>query len=379
MAILFHDGLDHYGSATGTTWATNGGFMAAGYKAPSYSIPLATTYAKITAAQSGSAISLGASLNSSPTIGYTWIKRDIPTWEGKIVAGYAFKLNAVPASLLRIFEFAPGVDVVIEPDLYVRACGLKTKYQLETGVWYFLEVQMDSAGLCKVWMANNKVAEFNFGKPVEVTFMHIMAAVPNGVAVQNNILYVDDIYVLDGSGELNTSRLGRSNTVMRLPTATQVAGFTPNTGTNHAAVDDTTPDGDSTFVSTNVENAKDLYTNLAGTLTTQKKIHALSVILTARKEEPDPVYLKAVVKSGDVEAVSEQFDFKASVYSTVQQIFETDPATLAPWEKAAALSAAWGQIFVSNPDDFFPTVTGAPESGTVLVADGDGLTIYDEE
>jgi hypothetical protein len=337
-----------------------GGFVSAGYEVPSIAINVGTNYAKVSSALSGASASHGLALTSSLT-DQTWVKRLINSWVSRIVVGFALKLTVVPNATLglQVFEIAPNRAIVILPDLYVQAFGVKTNFQVEVGVWYFIEVRFDALGKLGLWIANNKVAEFDIDPATQIQYMHIMAKALGTAGAQSAILHVDDLYILDGSGTVHTDRLGRTNSILRIPTANVESGFTSYSGTvpNYDAINETYSLGDSDYVYANTA-VQDLYST-ATLLNTQKEIKAVSIITTSRKEEPDPLTVAPILKSGATQVDGTGYNLRASVYTTNSQTFEVDPATSQIWTKAAVEAVQWGQkIIVGTPQDF-PTVTGS--------------------
>lgn len=341
MAVLFHDGLDHYGAGNiPNSLAQVGGFVASGYSIPTQTISLQETYARYTAARTGSPLSCGASLNSSNVANQIWIQRAVPTWATRLVFGFAFRVNAAPTTETQILELNSTLQLMIQADLKVKVFGATANYTVELGVYYFGEIQIDTAGNATLWISNTQVATAT-GRNATVTSWHLMAK--NTSAVQANLINVDDIYVLDGSGTQNTSRLGRTNSVIRIPTATVEAGFSVSSGAalNHTYVNKISPLGDSSYVKSN-KAVRDLYGNNAAMLTA-KPIRAISIITSARREDVDDFRIIPVVKSGSATKEGAEYTLTQYNYTGNSQVFETDPATNALWLSAGLLAASWGQ------------------------------------
>lgn len=341
MAVLFHDGLDHYGTGNiANSLAQAGGFVASGYSIPTQTISLQTTFARYTVGRTGAAQSCGASLSTSNAANQIWIQRAVPAWSTRLVFGFAFKVNSVPGSETQILDLNTGLQLFVLPDLTVRMYGAVQDYKLEIGVYYFAEVLIAADGTSELWISNTKVAARS-GVLATVTMLHVMAK--NTTAAQSNWLNVDDFYLLDGSGTTNTSRLGRTNSVLRIPTATVEAGFSVSSGTNpnHTYVAAVSPLGDSSYVKAN-KDLQDLYRNAAALLST-RQIKAVSIITSSRREDGEDQKVYPVMKSGTVAKDGLPYSQTQYNYTGNFQVFETDPATNARWLSAAVSAASWGQ------------------------------------
>lgn len=72
---------------------------------------------------------------------------------------------------------------------------------------------------------------------------------------------IDDLYVCDTLGGLHDDFLGAVKVEISRPTAAgNSTQWTPNTGANWAAVDDATPDDDTTYITSSTANNTDLFT-----------------------------------------------------------------------------------------------------------------------
>lgn len=341
MAVLFHDGLDQYGTGNvSNSLAQVGGFVASGYTIPTQTISLQTSYARYSAARTGAAQSCGASLSTSNAANQIWIQRAVPAWATRLVFGFAFKINAAPSSETQILELNSGLQLFVLPDLTVRIYGAVQEYKLELGVYYFGELQISADGSSELWVSNTKVTARS-GVLATVTQFHVMAK--NTTAAQGNWINVDDFYLLDGSGTTNTSRLGRTNSVLRIPTATVEAGFSVSSGSNanHTYVASVSPLGDSSYVKAN-KDLQDLYRN-ATAISSAREIKAVSVITSSRREDGDDQKVYPVMKSGTVAKDGLPYSQTQYNYTGNFQVFETDPATNARWLRAAVSAASWGQ------------------------------------
>lgn len=353
MAILFHDGFDHYTSAN-TTWGVSGGqFVSAGYAlTTAYSITVSSVAARISAAVSGAAASNGVSFTSeSISLAKTFLRRSVKGWASKIIMGFAARLNAIPAHAngLHIFKLGQDIDLVLRKDLNVQICGKNTKYQIEVGVWYFYEIQYDTAtGNVTLWVSNNKAIEFplTLSAPIEEFHLHASHEDTTTVSNQTDIVFMDDLYVVDGSGQ-TTNRLGKSNSVLRTPTVNVATSFVayPVGKTNYGSVTEIYSNGDTDYVRSDVEGAVDVYSN-PNSFNVPQDIKAVSIVLSARKEEQDSLGVSEIMRVNGTDYVGQINALRSSVYSTAFGVFELNPNTGQPWAKSEVIASAWGQKLV---------------------------------
>lgn len=341
MAILFHDGFDHYGAGNiANSLAQVGGFVASGYSIPTQTISLQESYARYTTARTGAPLSCGAMLPTSAVANAIWIQRAVPqTWATRLVFGFALRFSTTIPYEVQVLELNADLQITILPDLTVKVFGQPTLYKLEPNIYYFLEIQIDKAGKATLWVSNTQVATAT-GKNATVTAWHLMAKC---ASAYSNLVSVDDVYLLDGSGTQNTSRLGRTNSVIRVPTATVEAGFSVSSGSalNHTYVNKISPLGDSSYVKSN-KAVRDLYSNNTPMLGT-KPIFAVSVIVSARREDGDDFKVIPIVKSGSTVKDGAEYGLTQYNYTGISHVYETDPATNARWLAAGLLAANWGQ------------------------------------
>ena len=151
-----------------------------------------------------------------------------------------------------------------------------------------------------------------------------------------SVLSFDDWYICDTTGSINNTFLATTTNNIRIfDVAPNAAGdstqFTPNTGTNFAAA--ASWDDDTTYVADSTVGHRDLY-NLADTPSGAANIAGVMVSYRARKDDATARSLALGLKSGGT-----IFDQTAvgltNAYVTTNQMFESDPATSAPWTKTA--------------------------------------------
>lgn len=348
MSLLQHDGFDNYGTTTlnGVGTVANIQWLSRGYVQPTGACSCSTAYGK----NSGS---LGVGLNAATT-DQVWIKRPIKpesffstgvayTPTVRVVKGFAARFVLQPTGNL-VFARIAGVNVSVGSDWYIYVDGVNTNYQIELNIWNFVELVVDIANnKFELWMSEVKILEKAI-TGYTLDFWEIRSHFTSG-GNTSIYLHVDDHYLLDGVGSYNNQRIGKCTTLTRYPTADYSVQMTPLSGTtNFPQVNQATPDGDSSYVSSATPNATDLYTNVSAIPTIDDAaIRAISIAPSVRMLEPDSLSVTAVINVGGTEAVGYRMKLKAASYTSAAHIFEVSPATSLPWTPTEAQNVRFGQ------------------------------------
>lgn len=144
-------------------------------------------------------------------------------------------------------------------------------------------------------------------------------------------IFLDDIYVCDTTGTANNTFLGDIRVETLWPTSDGAhTQWTPDAGVTHyTEVDDTTPDGDTTFVSDTTVGDRDSYgfgdlAELTGTIFgVQRNIYA-------RKDNTATKQICGVTRPGTTDHDGATVTL-ASSYGYFSEILETNPDTAAAW------------------------------------------------
>jgi hypothetical protein len=165
--------------------------------------------------------------------------------------------------------------------------------------------------------------------------------------------YLDDVYVLDGSGTINNDYLGDTIVETINPSSDgDSSTWTPSSGTNHSALVDeaqamTDTLAETDYITGDATGEKDLfqYENLAspgvGDATT---IHGVQVTNYCYLIEAQPADLKIVAKQNGTEGTvtrTIRHDDSAEIHSQ-QTIFETNPDTALLWTAGEVDTAQFG-------------------------------------
>lgn len=354
MALLQHDGFDHYGttSLSTATSVSSLQWVSSGYVLPTQTVTATTSYGKSTG-------SLGLGLTASTTDS-VWLKKSIKpeaafatgaayTPTIRVGFGFALRFALAPVGNLQFARLA-GVNVSIGSDWFVYVDGVNTNYQCELNIWNFPELFFDiAASKFQLWMADTLIYEKAVANPV-LDFWEIRSQYTSG-GTAHICMHVDDFYLIDGTGQYNTDRIGKTITLTRYPTADAGVAMTPDTGAaNFSRVNQATADADTSYVASNKSGTTDLYTNTAAfEVVDDGAIRAITIAPNARMVEPDSLSLTAVIKVDDAEAVGYRMKLKASTYTSQKHIFEVSPKTNAPWTPTEALNVKFGQRLLPKP------------------------------
>jgi hypothetical protein len=156
---------------------------------------------------------------------------------------------------------------------------------------------------------------------------------------------LDDIYILDGTGSANNDFLGDCVIEGRLPTADGTpTDWTPSSGSDHYALLDDTNDG--TYVSTSTPTDIDYFTFdslsfITGTIHGVQAMATMSLDVLGSRGARLKALSVAATDNGSTQTIA------STNYSTVWEIFETDPNTAAAWSISAVDAASFGFELVS--------------------------------
>lgn len=141
---------------------------------------------------------------------------------------------------------------------------------------------------------------------------------------------IDDIYIANTGSSVNNDFLGDViATPLQIIETGSINQFVANTGTNYTAVRDLSgEDGDTTFVSSSVAGAIDLYT-LQNPTFSANTIYAVGVSAFTRKTQIGNQNVQLLVSSSTINSGSALF--VESGYQEKTSIFETNPDTAAAW------------------------------------------------
>lgn len=332
LETLFFDGFDHYATADLLTkW--DGGNSTGIFTVDS------------TIARTG-----GKSLKRTSSSDGAYITRSLGMNARTLVVGIAVYFDAYPStsnSMLALYvdgaaqiSLTPGSggSIDIRRGSYSGTL-LGTSSALPVQQWSYIELRVyidDTAG---EWEFRINGATDISGSGVD-TKTNASLNYANQIRLQGfgSINYSDDLYVRGATDLQAGGFLGDSKVLTVLPNAAGSSTQLTPTGaaSNHEAVDETTPDGDTSYVSGNT--GKDLYAFADITAAT---IHAAQLSVMAKKSDAGARSIAPTVKSGATEdaganqALSTDYRYK-------QKVWEVNPDTAAAWSAAEINSAEFG-------------------------------------
>lgn len=204
-----------------------------------------------------------------------------------------------------------------------------------------VDIRQDGVSILSLTGLNTRSTANSFVNGFRIGYNH------NGSAGQNQDW--DDLYCLDTTGSVNNNFLGEVRIATIYPTGSSADGlphtqWTPNTGNNFAAVNQTTPDGDTTYVSDATVGHIDTYA-FGDLPVAASTIFGIQYNVVARKDDVGirqiaPVYRRP--SAGGADFVGATGVNLTSVYTDQTSIVELNPDTASAWTPAAVNAAEFG-------------------------------------
>lgn len=141
----------------------------------------------------------------------------------------------------------------------------------------------------------------------------------------------DDLYVCDNSGTVNNDFLGQIRVQCIFPDgAGGVTQWTPLSGSNYANVNETAPDGDTTYNSDATIGDRDTYTFGALSPSTAS-IKAIQIVPYVRKDDAGSRAIAPVIRIGSTNYDQSTLPSLSTSYQYLPLVVENSPATTAPF------------------------------------------------
>jgi len=213
-----------------------------------------------------------------------------------------------------------------------------------------LEVKVDaSAGQWALRIDGTTVLDSNASTDTQYLTYSTISSIMFGSGGATNIFdpsvfFVDDFYLVRGSGSVTTSMLGDCRVDAILPTADGThTDLTPSSGSDHfEMVNDTTPDDDSTYLSG--ASGTDTFTFPSWGFT-PTEIFAVGIRHTSKYN--DSTMNITPVARVDGTDYSGSAHALASSYLPYLEFWEENPDTSSAWTKAEAEAAEFGLTITS--------------------------------
>lgn len=365
MSLLFCDGFDHYETADlGTKgWTVN-----------------TSQSADVTVAAEGRAGGcLKWSVGAGSSLGTSWVAIASGAGTASGWCGFAVKIqNLANLASASVNNFLVGIgQASYAPFLYVNVspAGVLSVNRIDTSdtsptlldtgsvamsdnTWAYIECKWLIAASGTFVVRVNGQTSINFSgdtltsKTADTTWDAIYLAGMTGpnnstnYALRNPLsgsaftVWIDDLVIGDLQGSVNNDLLGDQVVTTLVPSgAGTTTQWTPSAGSNYACVDDSVPDDDATYVSTDTTTEIDTYA--VGDLTSTGTIHGVQVMAFARNESGTGT-LRLVARSGTTEEASASDLSVDTSYSYKRAIWELDPDTDAAWSASGVNAAEFG-------------------------------------
>jgi hypothetical protein len=337
MALIFMDGFDHYNSSEiNQKWSSGSGTIVPGRTGNGVT---GCTGLYRNFYQNGGVFTVGCAMTFPSLI----IPGSTPTYTN---TGVAFYTNGAPSIILGINEV--GAFVVYagpgNPSLADNAGALLISSDnglLYSGVYYYFELEVN-LGTATLTGQVNGVQVFSGAVDAENLPDYI-----NGIGFWGGyygglICTIDDLYVIDNTGEVNNSFIGDVR-VVTLPVIANgrinqwnIAGAP----TNWQAVEGApgalgnTPDGDVAYAYTATPGAIDTYR--MGPLPYTGNVKGVQMVADMRKDNSGTRIVTLGVGNGSEEAFPETPNpyIVANEYLYDLQQYDTNPVTDAYWQIA---------------------------------------------
>jgi len=342
MALLWCDGFDHYG--TGATGRTN--MLAGVWAALSTNLTPSATQAR-----TGSN-SLSHSGNSSTqarrvfpgatraTVGFgagIYLSSLPSTSNGVVLAEFRDSGNAAQ---ICVKLSTTGQVVVLRGNVSGAVLGTSDPV-ITAQAWHHYEIKAlcaDSGGAVEVRVNGVTVLDIS-GVDTRNSATSLIDQVAFGSENAIPLTYWDDVFAWDTAGSLVNDFIGPQRVYTRLPDAdTAESDWTRNTGsTDFSTIDQAAPDGDTTYIAAATVGDISEF-GLTGLPAEVSVVTALYAAPMSRKEDAGAANLRASLVSGASVAAGADRPI-TEAYTYWDDVFETDPATGAPWTPAAANAA----------------------------------------
>lgn len=209
----------------------------------------------------------------------------------------------------------------------------------EHDIWYYFEVKTychDTNGTIEV-----RINETTIISLTDINTKTGTDAFHNTILFSFNYIYIDDVYICDGSGTVVNDFQGVCRIIGLFPDAdTDTAQWTPYTGSIHYNQINDNPDSVATYLSSAGQDLTDLfsYPSLTGINT----IAGIQIATKGSNNTGSSAILQTPIVSNEVTDLGENKQVIGSTYVEVQRISMIDPNTDLPWTVDGLMAAQLG-------------------------------------
>lgn len=346
MALLWCDGFDHYGSKSNMTEGPYAeisahvdisSFARTGSSSIKFDV--------FTTADAGLRRVFGAPKKSAG-LGAAWYFNGLPSINNRCLL-YSFKDAANQTQVSAVVQSTGTISIIRGDDVDNPAVVLATSATtaIVAEAWQHVEMfaTIDNSvgyaevrvnGVTVVSVADVDTQATSLSETSQCKIGRSLRNLGAGSAEGVPVTYIDDLYAYDNTGSFNNSFLGDRRVITLRPNAnTAEADWTPvGAATGYEAIDDVAPDGDTTYISSaTVGDVSEFqYENMPAGIS---NIAAVVAVNMSRKTDAGPTNMQVSAISGA--SVTDGADRPITErYTYWQDVFETDPASAAPFTPA---------------------------------------------
>ncbi len=342
MALLWVDGFDNYGNTVDAA-AVPTGILGRNY------VMFQESYARIKTGRTGNLYALNCG-------GYgAWLRKlGLPTTNSTFIIGLGVYIQGPDINGgIPLISLADGSTVGVE--LWTDTSGhliihagsttvATTTFAMSINTWYYLELKITCT------TAANYSYELRCGQTTIAsgtdTHKPGTHAYHDGFKIwgynYHYGLWIDDLYVADGSGSYNNDFLGNTYIQLLYPDGDVTTQWTPSTAGSHFSLVNEAISDDTSYIEDTVSGHVDLYDfqsclSIGG-------IKAVVVSVEARDTDAASYNLKIRCVSGGTTVDGATQFGGSSNYTTKTNIYETDPNTGLPWTDTNFNAARFGVV-----------------------------------
>jgi hypothetical protein len=336
MALRFTDGFDHYATAD----------LSLKYSA-SRSTTIGSTYGRY--GSSGALLEPGG-----------YIQRTIDD-QGTWIVGFAFKPMAYFSSAVALIRFYDSADAV-QNTVSITSAGLIALYSgdqstllatssvapFTLGSWSFVECKtvISDTGSLEVKVDGTSIVSYSGDVQASATLSTAQKIRINQAGSGSANSYLDDLYILDGTGSLNNDFIGPMRIKTIYPsgagTTKQFTGVGDTTNT-YLNVAETPANEDTSY---NYANTAGMIDSFVCSDIFPGTVYGVNSNLRARKDDSDTRTFAALTRSGGTDYAGTTQTLTSS-YANYSQVWETNPNTSAAWTASEVNAAEFGYKVVA--------------------------------
>ena len=250
-----------------------------------------------------------------------------------------------------------GIGINSNSQLYVTefddssTTALRTaKKEVDDGNWHHVEVRFTSgdstAGAIEMWIDGKKyISDTAMDTNVATTaadFQNFDTINIRGRNLVTNGCEIDDLIVWDDQGTTFTGQLGQHRIETVYPNGDSAVAFTRSGGTTkYENVDETTSDGDTSYVESSTTTHEDFY-DFAAMTTSPTTIEGVIVSALIRNTDvgSKSMRLKSEQSASEGNGTTHAIDHTG--YDLYQEFFHQDPNSAVAWTTGGFATAAFG-------------------------------------